>query len=299
MSTEGALHCAHRSVDRALAERGGCLHVLARDWQKESDSINTEAILNALRRFGLPPNFVTVVRSIYTGRQFVVNESGEESLRSRQDSGICQGRPLSPFLFIIAMTLLMHDAKGMLSAPCRTSIEKGHLFDVLYADDTLLIGCHAPFVEEFARAVEQAGSTYGMTLYWGKTQALSAGTKSCLRKPDGTLFEDVGVLQYLGGLISADGRFDSELSRKLGMAKSDFNQLQRLWSHASVSLKDKIGYLDSFIFSKLRYGFATVWLVRAQRRRLDGLYGPMLASSSPHPSGLRLAGVECDHFRAR
>ena len=38
------------------------------------------------------------------------------------------------------------------------------------------------------------------------------------------------------------------------MAKSDFNQLQRLWSHASVSLKDKIGYLDSFIFRASGWG---------------------------------------------
>jgi len=268
--TEDALHCARRAIDRAVADRGGSLHMLALDWQKAFDSINPDAMLNALRRLGIPPHFCEVLRSIYTGRLFEVRECSQVSERKRQDSGICQGCPLSPFLFILVMTVLMQDAQKLLSAPSQDALHHGLLADILYADDTLILGSSAPCVQEYAHAVEMAGASYGMTLNWAKTQAMCVGDACCIKKPDGGLFENRESLQYLGALLSANGRADSEISRKLGVARAEFNQLQKLWGHANVPQKDKVLYFSSFILSKLRYGLSTLWLVTAQRRRLDG-----------------------------
>ena len=128
----------------------------------------------------------------------------------------------------------------------------------------------AVHVDEYAAAVERAGATYGMSLHWGKTQAMSVGAAGSLKRPDGSYFEDCSSLQYLGALLTCDGRVDSELSRKLGLARADFRQLCQLWSHSNVSLKDKIKFFNALILSKLRYGLATIWLTTAQRRRLDG-----------------------------
>ena len=72
-----------------------------------------------------------------TGRIFQVNECGKASAKHRQDSGICQGCPLSPFLFIIVMTVLMTDAQALLSQGATEAIQRGDLADLLYADDTL------------------------------------------------------------------------------------------------------------------------------------------------------------------
>ena len=268
--TEDALHCARRAIDRALADKNGRLHLLALDWQKAFDSINADAMMNALRRFGVPLHFRQVVTSIYSGRVFEVRECSEASERSCQDSGICQGCPLSPFLFVIVMTLLMHDAKQLLSTSARNAMSRGDLSDILYADDTLLMGSVAAHVEEYALAVERAGAMYGMSLHWGKTQALRVGDADVMRKADGSVFDDTGTLQYLGAVLCSDGRIDSELSRKLGTARGDFNKLQKVWGHSAVSLPDKLRFFNAFVLSKLRYGLATIWLVTAQRRRVDG-----------------------------
>ena len=40
------------------------------DWQKAFDRIPTSALLSALRRFGLPSEFVDAVQDIYTDRFF-------------------------------------------------------------------------------------------------------------------------------------------------------------------------------------------------------------------------------------
>ena len=168
-STEDALHSVRRAVERAWGEKGGQLHLLALDWRKAFDSIDPAAMFNALRRFGLPARFLRVVEAIYTNREFFVNDSGQTSQKRRQCSGICQGCPLSPFLFIIGMTVIMHDAvvASLAQGPALAYADK-RLFDVLYADDTLLLGSSAPDGEAFAGEVEKIRGTYGMSLHLGK-----------------------------------------------------------------------------------------------------------------------------------
>ena len=157
-----------------------------------------------------------------------------------------------------------------LSEVARSDLQKNLVTGILYADDTLIYGSRASSVQEFAGAVERAGVAYGMTLHWGKTQALSIGDAGPLYKPDGTMFEDAGCLGYLGAMLSSDGRVDSELSRKLGAARGDFNQLQKLWGHGGIPRHEKVRFFDALVLSKLRYGLETVWLRTSQRRRVDG-----------------------------
>ena len=99
---------------------------------------------------------------------------------------------------------------------------------------------------------------------------MCVGDAGCLKKPGSGSFENLENLQYPGALLSASGRAASEISRKLGAARADFNQLQRLWGHACAPQKDKVQFFLSLILSKLRYGLSTMWLVAAQRKRLDG-----------------------------
>ena len=81
------------------------------------------------------------------------------------------------------MTVLMHDAYRLLGRDSASAAERGSLFDILHADDTLLVGDQAAHVEELARAVEHVGAKFGMELHWGKTQALSVATDQRLHSP--------------------------------------------------------------------------------------------------------------------
>ena len=110
-------------------------------------------------------------------------------------------------------------------------------------------------------------------------------------------------MHYLGASIYGDGRADSEISRKLGAARADFQQLAKLWNHANVPLKSKLQYFHSLIISRLIYGLASLWLVVSQRRRLDGFYArclrqlmripPSFVSRISNAKVFRRAGVAC------
>jgi hypothetical protein len=218
--TEDALHCARRAVEEAWAHRNGSVHLLALDWRKAFDSINANGLLSALKRFGIPQFLLDIISSIYSDREFRVNECGIQSDTHKQQAGICQGCPLSPFLVIIVMTVLMRDAYEMLGKEASDAALASRLYDILYADDTLIIASVAEHAEELAKTIEKAGAEYGLSLLWGKVQAMPVCTSRKLRQANGEPMKEYDAINYLGGLVSNYGRVDSELSRRIGLASA-------------------------------------------------------------------------------
>ena len=66
------------------------------------------------------------------------------------------------------------------------------------------------------------------------------------------------------------------LSRRIGLAFSEFRKLKQVWSHANLSRKQKLAFFQAFVLMKLQYGLATCCLVKVQRRRLDGFHARCL-----------------------
>jgi hypothetical protein len=275
-STEDALFIVRRRMEQAIAAKGGRSLVLALDWRKAFDSICPERLSWALQRFGLNESMLAAINDIYTKRTFVVVDSGTESAEHPQHAGISQGCPLSPFLFGIVMTVLMHDAKGMLSEGAKLACQRSELEDVLFADDTLLIGSHGPHIEEYMAAVERAGLEYGLQIHWGKVGLVAIGRHAPVHAPAGEEIKMQDSMVYLGSTIHKDGKFASEISRKIGAAHARFRSLQPIWQSRSIAKRRKLELFDSFIFSKLKYGVASAWLSAADLRRLDGFQAACL-----------------------
>ena len=116
--------------------------MIALDWAKAFDSLDPAGLLKALRLFGLPEKVVSLVADIYTSRRFLVRDCGVESAHYPQAFGICQGCPLSPFLFSIVKTCVMADSRRTLEDEAGREASS-QLSGLLYADDTLLLGVDA------------------------------------------------------------------------------------------------------------------------------------------------------------
>ena len=99
------------------------------------------------------------------------------------------------------MTMLMHDAVALLSPAARESYNKGNLADIVYADDTLLLGVSASFVTEFIESVETAGKQYGLELHYGKLQLLQVNSHSPVQQPDGACLARSAEMSYLGAVL--------------------------------------------------------------------------------------------------
>ena len=141
--TGDAIFCVRRLVELAAAQRFGRISMLALDWKKAFDSINPKILVLALRRFGVPGRMLDALGDIYSSRIFrVADGSNGVSSEHKQMAGISQGCPLSPFLFVMVMSVIMADAERELSMAAQQTVRSDQLLALLYADDTLLVSTH-------------------------------------------------------------------------------------------------------------------------------------------------------------
>lgn len=90
--------------------------------------------------------------------------------------------------------------------------------------------------------------------------------------PTGDAIQVKHSFKYLGSMLSSNGLVGTELSCRLGAARKEFDNLCRVWSHASLPKHKKLRIYDACVVSKLNYSLETVYLNAAEVRKLDAFH---------------------------
>ena len=268
--TADALMVVRRMVDAAVQRNKEGLLLVLLDWAKAFDRMKTDSMLSALRRFGLPEEFVSMVNGIYQARLFVIRDHTGTSSERSQECGIAQGCPLSPYLFIMVQTVMLHDVYATTVLDIEPDFIVTH--DVLYADDTLLASSSAANMQRLVNAVVQEGAPYGLEINWSKTIQIQVSTQQHIGRPDGGPIACVREGIYLGGMLTCDGKARRELVRRLGEGRRAFDGLCKVWSHAGISRARKLHIYMTCVASKVLYSMESLWLLKADRTKLDAFH---------------------------
>ena len=252
--------------------------LLLLDWRKAFDRVCPKAMIVALRRFGLPEEMLQLVDSIYRQRRFRVQEEGSTSTWKDQSSGIAQGCPLSPFLFSILMTVIIHDVFKALQAenPIPSRSTYINVADIMYADDTMLIHDDPEILQKMLHGVVETGRQYGLEMNWDKVELLRVRGDGRVEGPGGEPVKLAKQAVYLGALVSADGRIGGELNRRIGQASATFSALQRVWKHTRLPRSRKQRIYHACVLPVLLYSLETGCLTKADRQRVDGFHARCL-----------------------
>ena len=113
-STSQPIHI-YRRIQEIHEEAGLELIAVLLDWEKAFDKIHQGRLLDAPRRIGRPEKAVRVIEAVYRNPKFSKTEMGEIPSERRQHSGLRQGCPLSLYLLIIVMTVIMKDISSKLT----------------------------------------------------------------------------------------------------------------------------------------------------------------------------------------
>ena len=269
-STSQAIFIARRLLDIAERQHSN-LSLILLDWEKAFDKINQQKLLQVLRRLKTPPNMLKLITLMYDNPKFRITAAGTSSAYRTQESGIRQGCPLSPYLFVLLMSALFADIKAQLNTPKQKEPIRGIRFaEILYADDTLIFGTHTHSINKFLHAIQRESEYYNLQLNYDKCINLTLHQhQSSIKYADGTLVPRRKEATYLGTLLSDSVDNHREICSRLAAATATCHRLKLFWDKAHTSVRWKIRVFDSILRSKVLYGLECIQLTQSDVVKLN------------------------------
>ena len=146
--------------------------------------------------------------------------------------------------------------------------------DLDYADDTAIF-CKDPAAwPVLLTSFQTEAATVGLRPSWPKTmvQNLGAGPKPADVNVAGEVVQAVESFIYLGSTIHSSGYCEPEMRRRIGMAGSTLNQLDRVWRQRRLRLATKLRIYQACVLSVLLYGSETWVMLKEDQRRIQAFH---------------------------
>ena len=252
------------------------LHLLFLDWKQAFDSIDHNAMLIALQRFGLSERALKIITSLYTNATFFTKNVLSGEISGSVGSGIRQGCPLSPYLFIMVLTVILEDVDWSLlgeGVATNTWSVLRPVYDLEYADDTLLLSLTTTQMQSILTALEGQADLYGMHLNCTKTEMLRdpKGDHNSLYFRDGSPVPTTTQTKYLGSMISWIDPFQTALKHRAALAEVAYKKLRLVWN-SNLSYCKKLHIFQSVFISILIYGMDSFTLTDKYIKKIDAVY---------------------------
>ena len=237
--------------------------------------------LEILKAYGIPSEVVNAIRVMYEDTSAVVITPDGETDAFDINTGVLQGDPLAPFLFIICLDYALRasitETDGLTLRRRRSRRHPAEVIaDLDYADDIALLENSIEAAQDLLIRVERACKDVGLYLNAPKTKYmhLNPSTNIHLVASDGSEIELVNDFKYLGGYTDSGHDMDVRIAQSW----SALNSLQKVWK-APIQRDTKTKVFQACIETILLYGSDSWTLNAVRRKRLNGTYTRMLRAA--------------------
>ena len=208
-----------------------------------------------------------------TNLNFKGNLGNESSDIQAQHAGIRQGCPLSSYLFVLVMHVLFHDVHALHGPHDKYGrhhiLEQFGYQEILYADDTLLLGGRKGQMEKILHAVECESKIYNLRLNTQKCECMCFATpeqRKDIHFANGEKMPNTTHVKYLGGIIRSDSDVEKEIRQRISMGWDIMCKLARVWKSDNLPIDWKFTIYTAMVQSKVTYGLETIrWLPRLNK----------------------------------
>jgi ribonuclease HI len=221
--------------------------VLLLDFAKAYDSLDRDYLMEVLAAKGIPPRTLAIIRAIHTQTtvRFMANGFISEPLSVSVTSGIRQGCPLAPLLFVIAVDLLYdtieteEELQGIALEPRRKIAE---LWAAGYADDTAIYIAHRSMQQVAIAAVQRFSAVSGLRLNVKKSVAINLARTDSKDDKEGVEQERNGedTTEEDGVAVKANST-----TRYLGHIVGGTTNVSEAWEKAFATLKIRLALAET------------------------------------------------------
>ena len=209
-----------------------------------------------LKRMGIPEEMTDLISSMYKYSQFKVKDGKLKSPTKYQQTGIRQGCPLSPYMFITRLSTIMKDIENNLAEEDEHILDQGKLckttFNKLfYADDTLIMTPTTETAGLILHRIQRESAHYNLKPNQSKCCLLRMNAIQAIQYEDGQIVPIVNQAVYLGTTITANGNCHAEISARIAASMITFKRPDISWNKAPLSKKWKLRVYDAVITTKL------------------------------------------------
>ena len=236
------------------------------DYKKAFDCVDHQRLWCTLRVMGVPLHLITLLRNLYADQTATVRTELGETNEFGIGRGVRQGCVLSPLLFNTYAEEIIREALDGWKGGIRFGGRK--LTNLRYADDTTILASTKEELEDGLRRIKTASETAGLYLNLRKTKVMTTGHMDSFEL-GGENVEVVDSFVFLGAKITADGRTEGELRRRIGMGRSAMMGLTKVWKDRGISRKTKIRLVRALVYPIVLYGAETWTMLRADWKRID------------------------------
>ena len=278
-----------RQLKEKCLEQNRALYMVFVDLTKAFDTVNRSLLWEALRRFGCPPKFLTIIRDFHEGAMARIVSQGERSEPFDVNAGVRQGCVIAPVVFNLFIAGVFHcprlgmnpqDSVGvnyrldgslfnLRRLQARTKISHDSIVDMQYADDAAVVLHSALGLQRNINVMHTAYERAGLEINMAKTEALRMGrevTDSILTVRNAAI-RNVDRFTYLGSVVTIDGSVTSEVARRIGLAAASFGRLSdRVFRNRNLRTSTKVKVYKAVCLSILPYG-SECWVHLKQLER--------------------------------
>lgn len=249
-------------------------YMLSLDQAKAFDRVDHEYLWSVLSRYGLPGGFVNWLKTLYAEAESFPFVNGWSGPSFEVGSGVRQGCPLSPLLYVFAIDPLLRRIGCGPSAGVGMDLEAPDvaLKVVAYADDVTLFVSSSGEADSVMSEVDRYSVASGSMINLEKCESLWLGGDDQSFGLPGALPEPSDRAKVLGISFGLGDYPEENWDGRLKIASLKVNQ----WKGWSLSLRERVCLIKTFLLPLFIYLGSVCVLPEPYWVRIYSLFFQML-----------------------